>query len=248
MIWALRDWFGAAQQLIQPDAPIAFFSWCLLRRRLDAVRGAPVNSGVGQLHMTMKISFALALLITFGVAFRANAADCSVGNIHFACPKNFKPVPLDSTQQFALYYWKKYDVGLFVASPTSDYDESKFMTNVIRTSLAKMFPKDTQTFSWKGVAYSGRISKFEIDGSVVQGFNGSRGVLIKYRRLKINGSDIIVGYVSEFGRGAQAKESFARGLGGDSMPGCYAAVDTIYSITGEKMPENNPCDLVVEIR
>jgi hypothetical protein len=44
------------------------------------------------------------------------------------------------------------------------------------------------------------------------------------------------------------KEAFGRGLGGDSIPGCYAAVDVIYSITGEKMPDNNPCDLVVEIR
>jgi len=32
------------------------------------------------------------------------------------------------------------------------------------------------------------------------------------------------------------------------MPGCYAVVDTIYSITGEKMSENNPCDLIGEIR
>jgi|SRR6266498_1209721 len=198
--------------------------------------------------MKIRISFALALMLTFGVANGANTSDCSVGNVHFTCPKNFKPVPLNSTQQFLLYYWKKYDVGVFVASPASGYDESTFMTNVIRISLAKMFPKDSQTFSWKGVPYSGRISKFEIDGSLVQGFNGSLGVLIKYRRLKFNGPDIIVGYTSEFGRGAEAKESFARGLGGDSMPGCYAVVETIYSITGEKMPENNPCDLIGEIR
>ena len=36
----------APEQLIEPDAPIALFSWCFLRRRLDAIRGAPVNSGV----------------------------------------------------------------------------------------------------------------------------------------------------------------------------------------------------------
>jgi hypothetical protein len=65
--------------------------------------------------------------------------------------------------------------------------------------------------------------------------------------LKFNGREIIVGYTSEFGRSAEGKEAFERGLGGDSMPGCYATVDVIYSITGEKMPENNPCDLVVNI-
>jgi len=197
--------------------------------------------------MKMKISFALALVVTLGVAAPANTSDCSVGNVHFVCPKNFKPVALDSTQQFALYHWKKYDVGLFVASPASGYDESKLMANIVKTSLTKIFPKDSQNFSWKGVPYFGRISKFEIDGSVVQGFNGSLGVLIKYRRLKFNDRHIIVGYASEFGRGTEAKESFGRGLGGDSMPGCYAVVDTIYSITGEKMPENNPCDLIVSV-
>jgi hypothetical protein len=72
-------------------------------------------------------------------------------------------------------------------------------------------------------------------------------VLIKYRRLKFNGREVIVGYASEFGRGAEAKEAFGRGLGGDSMPGCYAVVDVVYSITGEKMPENNPCDLIVSV-
>jgi hypothetical protein len=198
--------------------------------------------------MKMKISLALALLIfAFGRNIGAGAPDCTVGDVHFACPKNFKSVALEPSQQFALYYWNKYDVGLFVASPGSGYDESKFMANVIKTSLVKMFPKDSQNFSWKGVPYSGRISKFEIDGSVAQGFNGSLGVLIKYRRLKFNGRDVIVGYASEFGRGAEAKESFGRALGGDSMPGCYAAVETIYSITGEKMPQNNPCDLIVSV-
>jgi hypothetical protein len=210
--------------------------------------GEPLKRiSVGQLPMKMKISFATALMLASVLTIGA-APDCSIGDVRFACPNNFKPVPLESSQQFALYNWKKYNVGLFVAAPAAGYDESKFMSTVIKTSLAKLFPKDSQDFDWKGVAYSGRISKFEIDGSVVQGFNNSRGVLIKYRRLKFNGQDIIVGYASEFGRGAQAKESFARGLGGDSMPGCYAVVDTIYSITGEKMPENNPCDLVVEIR
>ena len=194
--------------------------------------------------MKMKFSFALASVVILGVAVLAGPSDCSVGEVHFACPKDFKPVPLDSTQQFSLYHWKKYNVGLFIASPASDYDESKFMPSVVKTSLAKIFPKDSQNFSWKDVPYSGRISKFEIDGSVVRGFNGSLGILIKYRHLKFNNRNIIVGYAAEFGRGKEAKESFDRGLGGDSMPGCYAVVDVTYSITREKMPENNPCDLI----
>jgi hypothetical protein len=180
---------------------------------LNANRAPQLKASVGQLPMKMKIPFALISMLTFVIAIGASTPDCLVGDIHFGCPKNFKPVALESAEQFALYYWKKYDVGLFVASPASSYDESTFMTNVIRTSLAKMFPKDSQNFSWKGVPYSGRISKLEIDGSVVRGFNGSLGVLIKYRRLKFNGRDIIVGYASEFGRGGQAKEFLLAGWG-----------------------------------
>jgi hypothetical protein len=197
--------------------------------------------------MKMKISLALASMLALVVGTGATPPNCSIRDVRFACPKNFKPVRMDPAQQFALYHWKKYDVGLFVASPAAGYDESKFMANIIKTSLAKMFPKDSQDFSWKGVPHSGRISKFEIDGTIAQGFNGSLGVLIKYRRLKLNGQDIIVGYASDFGRGREAKEAFDRGLGGDSMPGCYAMVDALYSITGEKMPENNPCDIVASV-
>jgi hypothetical protein len=201
--------------------------------------------------MKMKIRFALTAITLAlswtGSTIGARGPDCAMGDLHFACPKNFKPLPLEAAQQFTLFYWKKYDVGLFVASPPSGFDERTFMTNVTKTSLTKMFPKESQAFSWKPVDYSGRISKFEIAGGVAQGFNGSLGVLIKYRRLKFNGREIIVGYASEFGRGAEAKEAFGRGLGGDSMPGCYAVVDVTYSITGEEMPENNPCDLIADI-
>jgi len=155
--------------------------------------------------MKMKISLAVASILISVVVIAAASPDCSVGDVRLACPKNFKPVPLEPAQQYNLYYWKKYNVGLFVAAPAPGYDESKFMANVIKTSLAKMFPKDSQDFDWKGVRYSGRISKFEIDGTIAQGFNGTLGVLIKYRRLKFNGRDIVVGYASDFGRGRRQR-------------------------------------------
>ena len=116
--------------------------------------------------MKIKISFPCALIILVvalaGSSIGAKAPDCAAGNVHFACPKNFKVVPLESTQGFSLFYWKKYDVGVFVAAPASDFDERIFMTKLTKTSLAKMFPKESQSFSWKPVDYSGRISKFEI--------------------------------------------------------------------------------------
>ena len=200
----------------------------------------------------MKIQFALtSAVLSFLLAWpfvAAKPSRCTFANLSFACPQGFKTLHIESQQSFALFHQKKYGVGLFVASPEAGFDEQTFMTDVIKTTLVKVFPKESQTYAWKPVNFSGAVSKFEIGGGMAQGFNGSQGVLIKYRQLKFNAKDIIVGYVAEFGRGLQGKEAFGRGLGGDSMPGCYAAVDLIYSITGEKMPANNPCDLVVELR
>jgi hypothetical protein len=64
--------------------------------------------------MKMKISFPFVLIILAvalaGSSIGAKGPDCAVGNFRFACPKNFKLVPLESTQGFSLFYWKKYDV------------------------------------------------------------------------------------------------------------------------------------------
>lgn len=200
----------------------------------------------------MKIQFALtSAVLSFLLAWpsvSAKPSKCTFGNLRFACPQGFKSLPIEPQQSFALFHQKKYGVGLFVASPESGFDERTFMTNVTKTTVAKIFAKESQKYVWKPVNFSGSVSTFEIGGGMVQGFNGLQGVLIKYRHLKFNGKEIIVGYAAEFGRGSEGKEAFGRGLGGDSMPGCYAAVDVIYSITGEKMSDNNPCDLVVDIR
>jgi hypothetical protein len=42
----MQQGLQGAQQLIQPDASIAFFSCCFLRCKLRAARSARVNSGV----------------------------------------------------------------------------------------------------------------------------------------------------------------------------------------------------------
>jgi hypothetical protein len=47
---------AAAEQVIRPDAPIAFFSSFFLRRILDAIRGAPVNSSDRPLKDGQRIS------------------------------------------------------------------------------------------------------------------------------------------------------------------------------------------------
>lgn len=197
--------------------------------------------------MKKQLALTLAVLSFFLVCSSraAESSQCTFGTLRFACPEGFKSLTIEPQQPFALFHQKKYGVGLFVGSPESGFDERTFMTNVTKTTLVRIFPKESQTYSWKPIDFTGTVSKFEVGGGMALGFNGTFSVLIKYRHLKFDGKEIIVGYVAEFGRGSEGRESFQRGLGGDSMPGCYAAVDVIYSITGDKLGDNgHPCDLV----
>lgn len=171
---------------------------------------------------------------------------CSVGDIAFICPKGFKLLPAEPGLKMTLFFRKEYDLGLFVASPDPGFDEGKYMSDVAKTALAKFFPKEPQTYSWKPVNYSDSISKYEIGGGMVKAFNGNLGVIMKYRRVKAMGKDFFVGYIAEIEKGGEARAFFDRDGYADSMPGCNASVEVIYSVTGEKMDEDKfPCELVI---
>ncbi len=170
---------------------------------------------------------------------------CKAGNLSFACPEGFKLMPVESDKNLALLFQKKDGLGMFVIAPDTGFDEQKLMGDVTKTALAKFFPKESQSFSWKPINYSDSVSKYEVGGGMVKGFNGRLSVVIKYRHVKANGRDIFVGYVAEFSKGSEAKEFFEGAGYGDSMAGCNAAVEVIYSITGEKIDEDHfPCELV----
>src|SRR5437868_6744599 len=77
----------------------------------------------------------LGATLTFG-----QKASCKVGSLSFACPKGFQPMPLESEKNLALLFQKKYDLGLFVVTPESGFDEQKVMSDVTKTALAKFFP------------------------------------------------------------------------------------------------------------
>jgi hypothetical protein len=187
-------------------------------------------------------------LATSSTGQRAPRKNCRIGEVAFACPKGLKPLPIEPTPELALFFRK--DVGLFVASPLPGFDEQKFTSEVTKTILAKAFPKESQSYEWKPLKFSDVVSRFEIGGGMVQGFNGSMGVIVKYRHLKVQGKEIFVGYAAELATGTDARENFQRGLGGDSIgtiAGCEASVEVIYSITGERINKTNPpCSIDVE--
>lgn len=197
------------------------------------------------------ISVCCLALATTSTGQRTSRKNCRIGEVVFACPKGLKLLRIEPTSDFALFFRK--DLGLFVASPLPGFDEQKFTSEATKTMLAKAFPKESQAYEWKPLKFSDVVSRFEIGGGMAQGFNGSIGIIVKYRHLKVNGKEILVGYAAELASGTDARENFQRGLGGDSIgtiAGCEASVEVIYSITGERINKTNPpCSLdVMETR
>jgi hypothetical protein len=172
---------------------------------------------------------------------------CKLGNSEFACPRGLRRIAIDPPGNHQLFLGK--DFALFAAVPVSQDNDPTFVGELTKVALAKLFPTQSQNFVWKQLKYGEPVSKFEVRGGTSLGFNGAIGVVVKYRHVKVSAKELLVGYVAQLGRGADAKEVFDRGLGADSvasLDGCSASVEVIYSITGEKVNENNsPCSLDV---
>jgi hypothetical protein len=172
---------------------------------------------------------------------------CKLGNSEFACPRGLRRLAIEPRGNYQLFLGK--DFALFAAVPVSQENDPTFVGELTKVALAKLFSTQSQSFAWKQLKYDDPVSKFEVQGGTFQGFNGAIGVVVKYRHVKVGAKELLVGYVAELGRGAEAKEVFDRGLGADSvasLAGCSASVEVIYSITGEKVNEDNsPCSLDV---
>jgi hypothetical protein len=160
---------------------------------------------------------------------------CGVGDVTFACPEGFKPVPLESERKLALFFREDYGLGFFVVAPEAGFDGPKFVADLRVTMLAKLFPEEKQAYAWRELDFveadllfnSTRMSKFQVARRVSHGFNGASRVVFGYRHIKFKGRGILVGYVFEADRGTEAKEKFGEDELTDSMPGCRASLDVI---------------------
>ena len=198
---------------------------------------------------TMICCLVLVASVRFGQKYRGNLA-CGVGDVSFVCPKGFKLVPVQSDLKLALLFSKQKhkedDLGLFVALPEPGIDEQTLLGGVAKTTVARIFPTESQEYEWRRVNLANSVSKFETSSGMIVGFNGSLAILIKYHRLRVKDKDTIVGYVSGAVSGTEAKEFFERTLDADARGGCEASVEVIYSITGERITtKNQPCALEV---
>jgi hypothetical protein len=162
-----------------------------------------------------------------------------VNGVKFSSPNGFGTQQSESNEQVAYVPHQKYDLGLLVAAPEKPIDDD-YIRGLASLAASNLFPSEKPSYSWKRLEGYEKVSKYEVGGGMVQGFNGHQRVLMQYRQIKVRGKDVVVAYTFGLGRGNETKLLFDRNLGGDSMPGWYAQAHIIASITGEKYDEINP--------
>jgi hypothetical protein len=125
------------------------------------------------------------------------------------------------------------DLALFVAIPRAGGGD-EYVEHLGTLLASYLFPQEWAVFAWKRLASTQKASKFEMSGGLVRGFNGAQAVMLDYKRLQLNGNEIIAGYIVGAGRDQQAAE--ARGASPDagSPAGRSGVGQVIASITGEK--------------
>ena len=164
----------------------------------------------------------------------------SVDDLKVSLPNGFDTQRLRLSDKVAYVPHQKYDLGLLIGVAEKPID-AEYTERLASLAASHLFPKEKGGYHWKKLlAGYQKVSKYEVGGGMLQGFNGHQRVLMQYRQLKVSGKDIVVGYSFGLGRGDEAKVLFDRNLGGDSMPGWYAQAHIVASITGEKYIEINP--------
>jgi hypothetical protein len=157
----------------------------------------------------------------------------SLGEIQFSCPKDFNVQRQHANDTLTYMPHREYELALFVTIPNQKVD-NEYIKQLAGTLASYLLPKDKPSYKWKRLDAYQKMSRFESGGEQIQGFNGKHRLSVQYRKLQIQGKEILVGYLYTFGDGDLAKELFDRNLGGDSMPGSYAQAHVIASITKEK--------------
>lgn len=179
----------------------------------------------------------------------AQAKPCQVEGVRFTCPRGFQAAAAAAGERMSFFLKKKDDLGLFVAVPPPGAAPEDFAADAAELAVRKLLPAETEPFGWKPVNNrGGRLSRHDVFYGGVQGFNGRVWVTAKFRYLRHGERGVVVGYVFEGARGEEAARLFAAGAEMEAMPGCQAAAELVYSVTGEKAdPGEPPCELNVEM-
>jgi len=169
----------------------------------------------------------------------------TLDGITFKAPKGYKLAPTQPTPESALVFGKYQDAIFFMVSrgPTP-----KDPSDVVKYSLRQLYPKESQTYSWKEQPLPKRISKFELSALSISGYNGSQLVKVVFRNVAIGEKVVAVGEIIEVARGGEARTMFDGNLEAISLGLCNVLVETIFPLTKERVdPKNPPCELIADV-
>jgi hypothetical protein len=91
---------------------------------------------------------------------------CKSNKLSFPCPKEYK-ILLSGNDSTDIFLAQNLEFGysVFVIAPENKFDKQILMTSAIKTLLKTLYPKESQTYSWKEVEFANKkaSSKFEAD-------------------------------------------------------------------------------------
>jgi hypothetical protein len=172
----------------------------------------------------------------------------AINGLAFTVPQKYVRLAEGTSDTTVFLFNRQNQEGMVVAVPAAPFVEQEVLGNLIKESQRRFFPKETDAYQWKSASLLQKVSKFEVNVSLEKGLNRNHLLVFEYRHIVFNQRDIFVGALFEARRGKVAAEMFQSEGAAMSMTTCSAAVELIYSFTGEKIdPEKPPCELIANV-
>jgi len=169
----------------------------------------------------------------------------TLDGITFKMPKGYKLFANQPASGSALMFGTNQD-GIFMA--VSQGPTPKDPSDIVKSELKQLYPKESQVYSWKELPLPNRLSKFEVSGLAVNGYNGNQMVKVVFRNVAIGDKILVVGEIDELAHGAEARQRFEGNMETISLGLCNVFVEAIFPLTKEKIdPKNPPCELIADV-
>ena len=173
---------------------------------------------------------------------RTARANLTVGGITFKLPRGYRLYPGQPTTDSVLMYGRDKD-GIFVAVSFGDAP-----SDLVKAGLRQLYPKESESYSWKELPAPKKISKFESSATAKYGYNQNHLVKLVFHNVTVSEKNIVIGEIIEVSQGEEARRMFDESLEAISLGLCNAFVQMIFPLTKEKIdPQNPPCELIADI-
>jgi hypothetical protein len=175
---------------------------------------------------------------------------CKVGDVAFRCPKYYsKPQTLNPDTVVFRHNEQGSVTYLFVAVPASPADPDSMVQAWATQIVSILAPQRKSEWAWKEISLPSLMdvpSKYATKVKNLQAFDGKGRAFLVSRQFTFEGRSFFLGYgyLGEEESSGEARSLFEKNLGGDSSMGCLGLASVVYSITKEKLGQNEfPCTL-----